>query len=112
MNKKITDEEIVKAAECCVENDCGNCPLSGTCCRRFFAEYIINTTKPAFDWDGFISGKFKVRLKTQTDYDAFMRECEQHELNWGPENLRRLMLGHVIVTVHQYIAGQGGKTIT
>lgn len=85
MNKKITDEEIVKAAECCVENDCGNCPLSGTCCRRFFAEYIINATKPAFDWDGFISGKFKVRLKTQTDYDAFMRECEQHELNWGPE---------------------------
>ena len=85
MDKKFTDEEIVKAAECCVENDCGNCPLSGTGCRLFFAEYIINTAKPAFDWDGFIAGKFKVRLKTQTDYDTFMRECEQRELNWDPE---------------------------
>lgn len=85
MDKKFTDEEIVKAAECCVENDCRNCPLSGTGCRLFFAEYIINTAKPAFDWDGFISGKFKVRLKTQTDYDTFMRECEQRELNWGSE---------------------------
>lgn len=85
MNKKFTDEEIAKAAECCVENDCGNCPLSGTGCRLFFAEYIINTAKPAFDWDGFIAGKFSVRLKTQTDYDTFMRECEQRELNWGPE---------------------------
>ena len=86
MDKKFTDEEIVKAAECCVENDCGNCPIFGTSgCRLFFAEYIINTTKPAFDWDGFIAGKFTVRLKTQTDYDTFMRECEQRELNWGPE---------------------------
>lgn len=85
MDKRFTDEEIVKAAECCVENDCKNCPLSGTGCRLFFAEYIINTAKPAFDWDGFIAGKFEVRLKTQTDYDTFMRECEQRELNWGPE---------------------------
>ena len=85
MDEKFTDEEIVKAAECCAENDCGNCPLSGTGCRFFFAEYIINTAKPAFDWDGFIAGKFTVRLKTQTDYDTFMRECEQRELNWGSE---------------------------
>ena len=85
MDKKFTDEEIVKAAEYCVGDGCENCPLSGTYCRRFFAEYIINTAKPAFDWDGFIAGKFKVRLKTQTDYDTFMRECEQRELNWDPE---------------------------
>lgn len=85
MDKKLTNKDIINEAKCCAEGSCENCPLSGTYCRLFFAEYIINTAKPAFDWDGFIAGKFEVRLKTQTDYDTFMRECEQRELDWGPE---------------------------
>lgn len=84
----ITKEEIVKAAKHCITNDeCDNCPFVHELqpCKFFFAQYIVDTAKPAFDWDGFIAGKFTVRLKTQTDYDSFMRECEQRELNWGSE---------------------------
>lgn len=88
MDKKFTDEKIVKAAKHCITNDeCDNCPFVHELqpCKFFFAQYIVDTAKPAFDWDGFIAGKFTVRLKTQTDYDSFMRECEQRELNWGSE---------------------------
>lgn len=88
MDEKFTDEEIVKAAKHCITNDeCDNCPFVHELqpCKFFFAQYIVDTAKPAFDWDGFIAGKFTVRLKTQTDYDSFMRECEQRELNWGSE---------------------------
>lgn len=88
MDEKFTDEEIVKAAKHCIANDeCDNCPFvhGSQPCKFFFAQYIVDTAKPAFDWDGFIAGKFTVRLKTQTDYDSFMRECEQRELNWGSE---------------------------
>lgn len=90
MNKKFTDEEIVKAAEHCIacKGVCNeNCPLidEPTACEFIFAHHIVDTAEPKFDWDGFIGGKFNVRLKTQTDYDTFMRECEQRELNWGPE---------------------------
>lgn len=32
MEKKLTDEEIVKALECCVELDCNKCPIKEECC--------------------------------------------------------------------------------
>ena len=89
MDKKLTSEDILKAAEICTMGGdhgelCPNCPLNNekAACVLIFAEYIINTTKPAFDWDGFIGGKFAVNLRTQKDYDAFMQECDSKGLKW------------------------------
>ena len=50
MNKKFTDEEIVKAAYCCTKNDCKTCPFivlgaGFKNCVIKFSEYIANDTK-------------------------------------------------------------------
>ena len=50
MDKRFTDEEIVKAALCCTENSCETCPLivlgaGFKKCVIKFSEYIANNTK-------------------------------------------------------------------
>lgn len=50
MNKKFTNEEVVKAAKHCATNvDCDNCPFSATLgiedCIENFAQYIVDTSK-------------------------------------------------------------------
>lgn len=50
MNKKFTDEEIVRAAHCCTKNDCKTCPFivlgaGFKNCAIKFSEYIANNTK-------------------------------------------------------------------
>nr|DAO64311.1 MAG TPA: hypothetical protein [Caudoviricetes sp.] len=50
MNKKFTDEEVVKAAHCCTKNDCKTCPFivlgaGFKNCVIKFSEYIANNTK-------------------------------------------------------------------
>lgn len=48
MDKKFTDEEIVKAAKHCITNDeCDNCPFVHELqpCKFFFAQYIVDTAK-------------------------------------------------------------------
>lgn len=50
MDKKFTDEEIVKAALCCTANACETCPLrvlgvGFEKCVIKFSEYIANNTK-------------------------------------------------------------------
>ena len=50
MDKKFTNEEIVKAAKHCATNvDCDNCPFSATLeiedCIENFAQYIADTAK-------------------------------------------------------------------
>lgn len=87
MGKKFTNEEILKAAEYCAacKGACDkDCPLidEPTACEYIFAHHIVDTTKPAFDWDGFCKGKFAVNLRTQADYDKFMQECEERGLAW------------------------------
>nr|DAY49621.1 MAG TPA: hypothetical protein [Caudoviricetes sp.] len=50
MNKKFTNEEVVKAAHCCTKNDCKTCPFivlgaGFKNCVIKFSEYIANNTK-------------------------------------------------------------------
>lgn len=50
MNKKFTDEEIVRAAHCCTKNNCKTCPFivlgaGFKNCVIKFSEYIANNTK-------------------------------------------------------------------
>lgn len=50
MNKRFTDEEIVRAAHCCTKNDCKTCPFivlgaGFKNCVIKFSEYIANNTK-------------------------------------------------------------------
>lgn len=50
MNKKFTDEEIVRAAHCCTKNDCKTCPFivlgaGFKNCVIKFSEYIASNTK-------------------------------------------------------------------
>lgn len=50
MNKKFTDEEIVRAAHCCTKNNCNTCPFivlgaGFKNCVIKFSEYIANNTK-------------------------------------------------------------------
>ena len=50
MNKKFTDEEIVRAAHCCTKNNCETCPFivlgaGFKNCVIKFSEYIANNTK-------------------------------------------------------------------
>ena len=50
MNKKFTDEEIVKAALCCTAKSCDTCPftvlgIGFEKCVIKFSEYIANNTK-------------------------------------------------------------------
>lgn len=50
MNKKFTDEEIVRAALCCTANSCQTCPFTVLGagfekCVIKFSEYIANNTK-------------------------------------------------------------------
>lgn len=89
MNKKFTNEEILEAAQHCIADGCDNCPLEGreylAECIEIFAHHIVDTTKPAFDWDGFCRGEFAVNLRTQEEYDRFMQECENKSLIWYSE---------------------------
>ena len=50
MNKKFTDEEIVRAAHCCTKNDCKTCPFivlgaGFKNCVIKFSEHIASNTK-------------------------------------------------------------------
>lgn len=89
MDKKLTNEEIVKAAEFCIthkghcEDECPFSTLSLGCCRMIFAKYIADTAKPDFEWYRFINANLAVNLKTQKDYDSFMEECEKRWLTWS-----------------------------
>ena len=69
MDKKFTNEEIVKAAKHCATNvDCDNCPFSATLeiedCIENFAQYIADTAKQTHmqdalnDFDYYISQMF------------------------------------------------------
>lgn len=71
MDKKFTDEEIVKAALCCTANACETCPLrvlgvGFEKCVIKFSEYIANNTKkePAPATTGTSS---EVSVKEDTD---------------------------------------------
>lgn len=52
MNKRFTDEEIVKAAHCCTKNNCQTCPFivlgaGFKNCVIKFSEYINTKNEPA-----------------------------------------------------------------
>ena len=84
--KKISKRKIIKALEVCAKYDnCDNCPLNGTtgCLATKNAIHQIEKEPVGFDWDGFINNKFVVNVKTQEEYNAFMKECEEHGLKWG-----------------------------
>ena len=71
MDKKFTNEEIVKAAKHCATNvDCDNCPFFAIWgikgCIENFAQYIVNNTKnePALSAN---STSSEVSVKEDTD---------------------------------------------
>lgn len=40
---KYTDEEILKGIECCIDGDCGGCPINtGSACRDYLFEGAID----------------------------------------------------------------------
>ena len=42
-DKKLTDSEIVKALECCVESDCDNCPWDEqTACNEYMKQDVLD----------------------------------------------------------------------
>jgi hypothetical protein len=52
MDKKLTSEDIIKVAKCCIVDNCGPCPLMGTdnCITDFMKhilEYMKNEPAPA-----------------------------------------------------------------
>lgn len=88
MDKKFTDEEIVKAALCCTANACETCPLrvlgvGFKKCVIKFSEYIANNTKkePAPATTGTSS---EVSVKEDTDNihlnDSTLLDICQEEL--------------------------------
>jgi hypothetical protein len=66
MDKKFTDEEIVKAALYCTAESCETCPLRHESCAKIFAAYIADTSKQARmqdvlnDFERYISQMFTV----------------------------------------------------
>lgn len=67
MDKKFTNEEIVRAAKHCITNDeCDNCPFvhESQPCEFFFAQYIADTAKQTHmqddlnDFERYISQMF------------------------------------------------------
>lgn len=42
MDNKLTDNEIIKAFECCNNDGCENCPNRPTCCEIDVADEILN----------------------------------------------------------------------
>lgn len=95
MNKKFTNEEVVKAAHCCTKNDCKTCPFivlgaGFKNCVIKFSEYIANNTKnePAPAATGTSSEvsndtNFKVHLDDSTLLDI----CQE-----GPEKISEIAL--------------------
>ena len=88
MNKKFTDEEIVRAAHCCTKNDCKTCPFivlgaGFKNCVIKFSEYIANNTKtePALSAN---STSSEVSVKEDTDNihlnDSTLLDICQEEL--------------------------------
>ena len=89
MNKKFTNEEVVKAAHCCTKNDCKTCPFivlgaGFKNCVIKFSEYIATTTKhePAPAATGTSSEvsndtNFKVHLDDSTLLDICQEGLEK-----------------------------------
>jgi hypothetical protein len=89
MNKKFTNEEVVKAAHCCTKNDCKTCPFivlgaGFKNCVIKFSEYIANNTKnePAPAATGTSSEvsndtNFKVHLDDSTLLDICQEGLEK-----------------------------------
>lgn len=89
MNKKFTNEEVVKAAHCCTKNDCKTCPFivlgaGFKNCVIKFSEYIANNTKnePAPAATGTSSEvsndtNFKVHLDDSTLLDICQEGIEE-----------------------------------
>ena len=89
MNKKFTNEEVVKTAHCCTKNDCKTCPFivlgaGFKNCVIKFSEYIANNTKnePAPAATGTSSEvsndtNFKVHLDDSTLLDICQEGLEK-----------------------------------
>lgn len=86
MNKKITDEEIVKAAKHCATNaDCDNCPFFATLeiegCIETFTRYIVNNTKnePALSANSTSSEILKNINSTHLDDSTKEQICQAYD---------------------------------
>lgn len=64
MDKKITKEDIIKAARSCTDSDCKSCPFRHESCAKIFAAYIASDVKSSkeqetlSDFDYYISQMF------------------------------------------------------
>lgn len=84
MNKKFTNEEVVKAAHCCTKNDCKTCPFivlgaGFKNCVIKFSEYIANNTKnePAPAATGTSSEVSKDTNSTHLDDSTLLDICQE-----------------------------------
>ena len=84
MNKKFTNEEVVKAAHCCTKNDCKTCPFivlgaGFKNCVIKFSEYIANNTKnePAPAATGTSSEVSKDTSSTHIDDSTLLNICQE-----------------------------------
>lgn len=94
MDKKFTDEEIVKAALCCTENSCETCPLTVLGvgfekCVIKFSEYIANNTKnePALSANSASSEILKNINSTHFDDSTLLDICQE-----GIEEMAKIAL--------------------
>lgn len=52
-------------------------------------EYIVlEGYHPAFDWNGFKKGEFAVHCDTENKANAFLKECDEHEIVWLGGNVQ------------------------
>lgn len=94
MNKKFTNEEVVKAAHCCTKNDCKTCPFivlgaGFKNCVIKFSEYIANNTKnePAPAATGTSSEVSKDTSSTHLDDSTLLNICQE-----GIEEMAKIAL--------------------
>ena len=94
----MTEEQIIKALECCINNNCGSCPDSiansvGNCernLRRDALDFINRQNAEIEQKDVVIKGLEKALTNVTVEADRLLKESESKEQAYNNEfNLRK-----------------------
>ena len=90
MDKKLTKEDIIKVAKCCIDSDCRSCPLEDDeKCATNFLNYIIEYMKnePALSANSTSSEVSKDTDSTHLDDSTLLDICQE-----GLEEISKIAL--------------------
>jgi hypothetical protein len=81
MEKKLTDEEIVKALESCKKDDCDNCPNTFGNCYANLAGYALDLIHRLQEENG---NQVRMRCDMQRKFDDLQKLCieQKAEIEW------------------------------